>query len=45
MASKNDDVINVGVYRCLIQMARHDFELMPVLKESGGNRKAVVVIK
>jgi hypothetical protein len=45
MAGKNDDVINAGVCRCLIQMAPHDFELAPMLKEGGGNCEAVVVAK
>jgi len=43
MVSINDDVFNVGVYQCLIQMVPCDFELMLVLKEGGGNREAVVV--
>lgn len=33
MLGKNDDMINVSVYRCLIQMVPCDFELAPVLKE------------
>ncbi len=45
IADNNDDVINVGVCRCLIQMAPYDFELAPVLKEDGGNLEAVVAAK
>jgi hypothetical protein len=37
MANINDDVINAGVYRCLIQMVPCDFESASVLKEGGGN--------
>jgi hypothetical protein len=45
MAGKIDDMIKTGICRCLIQMAPRDFELAPVLKEGGGNHKAVVAIK
>jgi hypothetical protein len=45
MAGKNDDVINVGVCQCLIQMVPHDFESALVLKEGGGNHEAVVAVK
>jgi len=42
MANINDDVFNVGLCLCLIQMAPRDFELMLVLKEGGDNREAMV---
>jgi hypothetical protein len=45
MASINDDVFNVGLCQCLIQMAPRDFELMLVLKEGGDNREVVVAAK
>ncbi len=45
MAGINDDVLNVGVYQCLIQMVPCDFESMSVLKEGEGNHGVMVATK
>jgi len=45
MVGINDDVLNVGVCQCLIQMVQCDFESMLVLKEGGANHEIVVAVK
>jgi hypothetical protein len=45
VAGGDDDVVDVGVRSCLIQVAPSDFESVPVLKEGGSDHEAIVAAK